>query len=109
MKGMYFRVSFLFFMLSCFAQHCFAQSYYPIVGLSLSAQVIKANKIKFREDYIYNYTNGKLSVLANNDLVGNLSTESLIDFLKEQNQDLNLDENILKESYLMANSVFPTV
>ena len=47
--------------------------------------------------------------MANDDLVGNLSTESLIDFLKEQNQDLNLDENILKESYLMANSVFPTV
>ena len=52
-------------MLSCFAQHCFAQSYYPIVGLSLSAQVIKASKIKFREDYVYNYTDGKLSVLGN--------------------------------------------
>ena len=47
--------------------------------------------------------------MANDDLVGNLSTESLIDFLKEQKQVLNLDEQALMKSYLLANTVFPAI
>ena len=47
--------------------------------------------------------------MANDDLVGNLSTESLIDFLKEQKQVLNLDEQALMQSYTLANTVFPAI
>ncbi len=45
--------------------------------------------------------------MANDDLVGNLSTESLLDFLMERNQNSNLDLDLLTNSYALANSVFP--
>lgn len=47
--------------------------------------------------------------MANDDLVGNLATESLIDFFKSEKINLNLDEANLLSSYQLANSVFPAV
>lgn len=45
--------------------------------------------------------------MANDDLVGNLSTESLIQFLDTNNLDANLNKAQLLECYALANSVFP--
>ena len=45
--------------------------------------------------------------MANDDLVGNLSTESLLAFLEEEKQVLQLDKTFLLESYQLANTVFP--
>ncbi len=47
--------------------------------------------------------------MANDDLVGNLATENLIDFFKAEKINLNLDESNLLSSYQLANSVFPAV
>ena len=45
--------------------------------------------------------------MANDDLVGNLSTESLIAFIEENKIAVDLDKTYLLESYKMANTVFP--
>ncbi len=46
--------------------------------------------------------------MANDDLVGNLSTESLLAFMEEEKLIANLDSIQLLESYQLANSVFPS-
>jgi hypothetical protein len=45
--------------------------------------------------------------MANDDLVGNLSTESLLAFLESQKIDMKLNQELLLECYQMANTVFP--
>ncbi len=45
--------------------------------------------------------------MANDDLVGNLSTESLLAFLESQKIDMKLNQERLLECYQMANTVFP--
>jgi hydroxymethylglutaryl-CoA lyase len=45
--------------------------------------------------------------MADDELVGNLSTESLLEFMKAEKIQSNLNSQQLQESYLLANSVFP--
>ncbi|HRH03831.1 MAG TPA: hydroxymethylglutaryl-CoA lyase [Bacteroidia bacterium] len=45
--------------------------------------------------------------MANDNLVGNLSTESLIHYLETNKLDPKLNKALLLESYSLANSVFP--
>lgn len=44
--------------------------------------------------------------MAQNDLVGNMATESMLQFFKEQEIDLNLDNKAFQEAQKLANQVF---
>ena len=45
--------------------------------------------------------------MANDDLVGNISTESLLEFASTNKIELNLEKEELTKSLMLANSVFP--
>ncbi len=45
--------------------------------------------------------------MANDDLVGNLSTESLLAFVEDKKINLNIDKTAFQESLLLADNVFP--
>lgn len=46
--------------------------------------------------------------MANDELIGNLATEKIIDFLKSKNIELNLRQDELLKAMLLADEIFPT-